>query len=251
MTEPTLNALTQRLDRLEREVRWWKLVGSAAVGLLGVIFLLGAAGGKVTGELRAKRFLVVDEGGGARAILGSSGLGLYDQAQKLRFQATVETTTTNLGLYDGNGKLQASLAVHPDGSSGLVLGHDGGRLSAVLGSFPLGKEVMVGLGLLDQSKKERVLLYFSPNRGARLDLADTDENLRFTVGVAPDDTVGMAFPDKDKKVRIGLATDADGTPGLVLADKDRRARTEFRLSHDGSPVLALQDKDGKVIWKAP
>ena len=44
MNEPTLEGMTQRLGRVERELRWWKLLGSAAAAFLGFVFLLGATG---------------------------------------------------------------------------------------------------------------------------------------------------------------------------------------------------------------
>jgi len=52
----------QRLDRLEQENRWWKLLGIAAVAMVGLAILGGASGNsgnKDTGgekELRARRF---------------------------------------------------------------------------------------------------------------------------------------------------------------------------------------------------
>ena len=57
-----IGCVMQRLDRLEQENRWWKLLGIAAVAMVGLAILWGASGNsgnKDTGgekELRARRF---------------------------------------------------------------------------------------------------------------------------------------------------------------------------------------------------
>jgi hypothetical protein len=71
MVEPTLEALTQRVDQLERESRWWKRLASGAVALLGIVVFLGAAGKKTKSpaELRAQRIVLVDKAEQGRAEL--------------------------------------------------------------------------------------------------------------------------------------------------------------------------------------
>jgi len=46
MNELPVNAVMQRLDRLERDNRWWKRVGIAAMSMLGLAAILGEAGNK-------------------------------------------------------------------------------------------------------------------------------------------------------------------------------------------------------------
>jgi hypothetical protein len=70
MDEPTLDALLQRLTRIEQANRRWKRLGGAAFALLGLVVILGASGTMDAGEIRAKRFILVDGGGNRRAVLG-------------------------------------------------------------------------------------------------------------------------------------------------------------------------------------
>ena len=63
MNGPTCNAVMQRLDRVERELRWWKRLGSLAVGLMALLALVSAAPTKPPDQIRAKRFVVVDKTG--------------------------------------------------------------------------------------------------------------------------------------------------------------------------------------------
>ena len=79
MHEPTFSTLAERLDRLEREVRWWRRVGGVALAVLGVGLLLGATPTRVADELLAKRLVIVDSQGKERILLGEElvrGIGL-------------------------------------------------------------------------------------------------------------------------------------------------------------------------------
>ncbi|MFQ5829323.1 MAG: hypothetical protein ACE5JD_09240 [Candidatus Methylomirabilia bacterium] len=126
MNEPTLDAVMQRLGRLERELRRWKALGSAALAVLSLLLLVGATGVRVPSELRAKRFIMVDETGRLRGILGvvadgSSILGLAGGQQSGLALSAHPGGRTSVVLTDGNGKRRAVLAVEPDGSSLLNL----------------------------------------------------------------------------------------------------------------------------------
>ncbi|MFQ5521847.1 MAG: hypothetical protein ACE5FK_10645, partial [Candidatus Methylomirabilia bacterium] len=83
MKESTLDTLSHRLDRLEREARWWKILGGGAMAVLALVLLIGARGRTVTEEVRARRFVVVGDGDTVRADLsalpnGYVGLRVHD-----------------------------------------------------------------------------------------------------------------------------------------------------------------------------
>ncbi|MFQ5990743.1 MAG: hypothetical protein ACE5K9_12595, partial [Candidatus Methylomirabilales bacterium] len=64
MLDPTLDTLTQRLDRLEGENRWWKTLGSIAVGILALFLFIGATETKVADEVRAERIVLFERATG-------------------------------------------------------------------------------------------------------------------------------------------------------------------------------------------
>jgi hypothetical protein len=70
MNDQSLEALTRRLDRVERHGRGWRVIGSAALGLVGVVVLIGATAPTVPGEIRTQRVVIVDEAGRPRIVLG-------------------------------------------------------------------------------------------------------------------------------------------------------------------------------------
>jgi hypothetical protein len=78
MDEPTSSTLIERLERLEREVRWWRLGAVVAGGLLGLVALVGATKPPVADEVRAKRFVLVDEAGREHARLGMGLVGVVE-----------------------------------------------------------------------------------------------------------------------------------------------------------------------------
>src|SRR5262245_15423005 len=72
MDEPTLEALSRRVDRLEQAKLRWKHLASWALALLGLVVLLGAAASKRAkspAELRAQRIVLVDNAEKGRAAL--------------------------------------------------------------------------------------------------------------------------------------------------------------------------------------
>lgn len=113
MSEPTLGILAQRLDRLERVHRRWKIIGSivgallALVTALNFVLLVGTARSLVRAlsgadseeeaeavedEVRARRFVLVDEAGAVRAMLamrpdGSVALAFSDEKGNVVWKA--------------------------------------------------------------------------------------------------------------------------------------------------------------------
>jgi hypothetical protein len=85
MSDPTVEGLSARLDRLERSLVWWRIVGvvgwaamaaSIALGYVLVFRPAGEFAGDeetpefVEDEVKARAFVLVDEEGRPRAALG-------------------------------------------------------------------------------------------------------------------------------------------------------------------------------------
>lgn len=110
MSEPTPDTLTQRLDRLERENRWWRAASLVSLLLLVVIGLIAQTTARVPDELRAKKFVAVDD-------KGRSLVELFAQSGPAR---------AGLSLFDGGGNQVAYFTVFP-GSSITGLSLSGGK----------------------------------------------------------------------------------------------------------------------------
>ncbi|MFQ5911803.1 MAG: hypothetical protein ACE5JS_01315 [Nitrospinota bacterium] len=117
-----MDAVTQRLDRLERENGRWKAVGIIAVAVFALVVSLGATGGggaKVAEEIRAKKFAVVDEDGRERGVFAvtemGSGLQLKDVEGRVRAVLMLDAKGPGLELRDAKGRARTRLGLTRDG----------------------------------------------------------------------------------------------------------------------------------------
>ena len=103
MNELIPDPIMQRLERLERTLRWWKRLACAALLLLSLVALLAATSERGSDLVRATAFYLMDQTGMTRAalVLGPGG-------------------SPALGFRDERGQLRAVLTVQPDGSPRLT-----------------------------------------------------------------------------------------------------------------------------------
>ncbi len=220
MSDEVPYRLIERLDRLDRTNRRWKLVSGATAAALSVVVLGAAAAprlpsldqrvqpvGAVVDEVRAKRFLLVDDSGKLRAVLGAATAG-----------------AVSLGLLDNDDKIRSVLIVDADGTPRLeMLAADETR-RLVLSVFP---------------NRSGLALFGEAARGGAI----------FDISAAGAVTLGLT--DRKERTRAGLLLLPDGTALLKLTDTAQRVRAALGVGKDGSPGLGMWDRDGRRIWQAP
>jgi hypothetical protein len=228
----------ERIENLEkglasaRRFNRWLL---AAVGLaLGVWILAGTFGpataaapgaGAAFNEVRATRFVVVDEKGKERAVLWSGGkwgpgLSLLDEKGE---------DCASLNLLGGVPSLTLI-----DGLRGVTLN--------------VGQDEM-GLFLMDHQKRmERAKLTLG-NAGPALTLYDENGKERVALGVMRAAMPRIRLGDAAGKTRGQLAAAAD-VPALLLYDAAGIPRAEVNVALD-VPRLHLRDAGGRPVWQAP
>ena len=136
MTEPTLDALTTRLERLERECRLSKralrvvLVGALALGLMGQ-----APPHRMPKSLEAEEFVLRDSRGQVRAVLGrdqsasATMLQIFGENGKPRTRLTVASDgTSSLEVIDSGERVRVLLGVKDNGSPRIWLGNEAGKI---------------------------------------------------------------------------------------------------------------------------
>ena len=136
MTEPTLDALTTRLERLERECRLSKralrvvLVGALALGLMGQ-----APPHRMPKLLEAEEFVLRDSRGQVRAVLGTAQsasatmLQIFGENGKPRTRLTVASDgTSSLEIIDSGEHVRVLLGVKDNGSPRIWLGNEAGKI---------------------------------------------------------------------------------------------------------------------------
>ncbi|MFQ5915501.1 MAG: hypothetical protein ACE5JS_20215 [Nitrospinota bacterium] len=146
MNGTQMDAVTQRLDRLERENRWIRLAGAVVLVLAVAVVLMGQA--QPQKEIRAERFVLQDASGKELATLealkvgklvlgstlflkqGESGvqlsafensalLNLYGKRRGRAVSLTISEDRT--GLYIRRGRAKAVLRVTDDAGPSVVL----------------------------------------------------------------------------------------------------------------------------------
>ena len=130
MPHATEDPVRQRLDRLERSVSRWRILGWAAMVLLGLVVLPGAfsrGGRTAVGDVLAREVILVDRAQTPHASLAighdnGPSLLLMDQQKKVRVGITVlGDGRPSLGLMDAQGQSRVVLALDAQGTPTLRL----------------------------------------------------------------------------------------------------------------------------------
>ncbi|MGE3535844.1 MAG: hypothetical protein AB7N91_00240 [Candidatus Tectimicrobiota bacterium] len=162
-----LQAIVQRLERLERANRRWKRLAVLGLALVGILPLLGA--GKhdepaVANEIQARAFVLVDREGTPLARLGLLphgvwGLGFYDQGKKSRLMLSIDHQgASTLSLLSKDGKGGLLLSASGNGSTSVRFVDTQWKTRATLATWPDGSPF---LQLADREGKERALLQYT------------------------------------------------------------------------------------------
>ena len=128
-----IQVVFERLERLEKQNRRLKSVAALFMIFTSSLILISAAGHKGH-TVEAKQFVLKDDEGNTRAVLGmrsaGPGLTLYAaDGDKVQALLTVLQTGPVLGLYDADGTTRALLGVTPKGAS-LTFNDAEGKLRA-------------------------------------------------------------------------------------------------------------------------
>ncbi len=165
--EVHIDAIVQRLERLERQGHRWKATATLAIMTLGLVLLIGAGKNgetSVPNELQAHAFVLVARDGTPLARLGllphgAWGLGFYDQGKKSRIVLSVEGDGSSLlSLFGKDGKGSLLLSANGSGATSLRLVDTHWKTRTALATWPDGSPF---LQLADRDGKDRALLQYT------------------------------------------------------------------------------------------
>ncbi len=211
--------LRDRLDRLERGNRRLRRFGLFAFLGVGLVFLMGQAGGNIPEVIEARRFVVKDASGRNLAALGTDRDGaplLVLTNLDGGLGATLEVTAVRrpaLTLYDRTGNSRAIMSVDSEGSP--------------------------SLSLTDKTGTPRVGLAVATQGSGGLVLYGDKNTARASLGLGTSWSPYLVFMDDDGNIRTALGH-ADALPPALTKT--------FRLA-DYSMML-LNEKGG-MVWSAP
>jgi hypothetical protein len=111
--------IEERLEKLEKEYKGTKRKNLALtiVALLAITMgVIGVASSKPINKIHANEFILEDEKGRMRALLGmvegEPGLSLFDEKNKLRAFFNLSNGEPRLALVDENGKPRAAMVMN-------------------------------------------------------------------------------------------------------------------------------------------
>jgi len=171
MKEPSLHGLQARLERLERQVVWWRRVGIAALAGLG---LVGAVAATVTtnpDEVKTRRLVITDGEGRGRAVL-----------------TVDESDRTRLSLADRDGATTADLSVTPGQSAALSVGRAGSQAQLAVA----GETSQLSVG----ARGQRGWLVAAPS-GSSLALGNDPGKPQITVATSPTLSPSLQLSDRE------------------------------------------------------
>jgi hypothetical protein len=239
-------SLAARVEKLERQNRWFKRAALALLLLPATLLVMGQA--RPTRTLEAQAFVLTDANGIKRA-----DLTVPTDVPVLRFFNSAGGVTADLGpngysifgagtaTYTGDkGPVKISIARLALGPAGLFFSDEHGKTIIELG----------GLAKPDLSAPP------SP----RLELFDSDERARVDLSAQSDFGPAIRLYDEAGNTRAGLGLTSDG-PYVRLSDSDgfsaQMGSTDLVTPNTGerhktsAASLTLFGKDNTVLWSAP
>jgi len=256
-----MDTVTQRLNRLERENRWWRVIACAAVGMLGFVMLTGATGSKVPDEVRAKKFIALDEEGKSRAEFGATSLklGIRNDNNGSIYLSAKPRGVASLYFKDEDGRLRASLGqmfgflslnfYDKDGKNIVYLGESFGTVRFSL--LSPGKSDNPS-GMSTEINSLGAIMKLSSLKGIAKLAIHGDTGLAWLGNTAGPPTLHLRAKFSAGIAELGpksLRLQGGGSEAILGHTTLETIRTGVVESRPVSSLVLF--KDGKAIWSAP
>ncbi len=253
-------SLVARIERLEKQNRFFKGGGLAVLLSVAALVLMGQARPNRTVE--AEKFTLRDSRGQVRATLGIESedrptLSLYD-AKGWPLVSLAGEEYPFLVLSRAGSKEEVMLLATKDLYGLAIYGEPKGAKRGTRIGLAVVKGVPA-LSLYDENANERASIQTEPS-GPSLKLTDKDGKAGFGLWVAPFGGPDFSMYDASGKLRVDLVAPV-GEPSLKLEDENGYSAifgsTDLvnpatgRKETTSAASLTLFGKDRKVLWSTP
>lgn len=262
-----IEALLLRLSRVERENRRMKVGGLLTLAILCLFLFLGATRGRKPApleEVRAKRFVLVDNAGkerGALAVFADTvdletfeltprdmvALDLRNKGNTARLAVSQDSAGLSFSSFTGARSL---MVMRSDGRSSLSLWRSGGGERVETAGIRVRPDGSTGLSLRDKNGQARLNLSLAQDGSPYMAFVDNSNQTSIAME-GSDQTRRLVLADQTGAVRVALSTLASGRPVVLLLDASGNQRAQLTVLKDGSPSIALFDTDKNIVWSAP
>jgi hypothetical protein len=193
--------------------------------------------------IEAERFILRDEQGKMRAVIGMSPTGpsvaIYDREVRKRLEMALRQDEPRLVLYDAGGNPMSWLFC-TRGASGLALAGKGAARGVEILAGARGN----GVALCDEGGTERARIEYREHAPS-VNLRDAKGNLRAALQLMDNQPVFALYDGRNKR-HGGWAATPDGS-ALGLYDAEGKVRVALVVNATGPSVTVL-DSDEKVTF---
>ena len=224
---------TMELNQKTRMLGGWVTFGLVGVGLWFAVASEDAItnnGGDVSIEIRAQRFVVVDETGTERARFGilehgEPGMIIWTKKKTAALTATIDRL----------------------GGPRVTLTERGGEDLLTLGIANDRHPLLV---MTDETGRRRLVIMAGTGAGASVGLYDAQQRNRCTIALRESGEPEITLKDAQERIRGDFMMDQNGTVALALWDRNREARVVFQINPENIADAAVFGVDGVPIWSA-
>jgi len=181
-------------------------------------------------EIRARKFVVVDETGKERAEFGimengEAGMVIWNKKKSTAMAVGVDHTgMPNIVFQNSKGEALLELAMLEDKYPAFIMS--------------------------DADGKRRLGMVVTDTGLVTLRLYDTKKKDRCAISLSPDGDPKIVLRDKQGNVRASVILDEKGTSALVLFNRKEQERIVFQVDAQGQADAAVFGPDGKTTWSA-
>jgi hypothetical protein len=231
--QTTLETRIARLERTNGVYRKLLLLPFLGAGVLAMAGFKQLDG--VQDLVKAKKFIVVDDDGKERVVIGrpagelgkeASGVFVYDPKGTLRVctaspqpdppgQGQRRETASGVLIFDATGRERGGLATLNDGAAVCLL--DGKEHEAVgMAVWPNGLPTFAMWNPAVKEYQPSVWLNVGLNGYPGLSFIDPNNKSRMILGISPDTKAGLSLSDANEKELLRFKLSGDGTPDVEL-----------------------------------
>jgi hypothetical protein len=205
--------LAERIDRLERRCRRWRLAGVIFAVMIGIPILAVLIG------------LITNDG-----IREANGLLIRDANDKVRMDlGTSSDGNPRMLLVGANGEPQMEIGLRNGASTVQLLGGD------KAGMLMLADDNALNFSLKDKGGTSRLMMTLGANGDPSVSLHDSKGELRAQLFDDSDGSLRLQMRDSGMRIRIGLGVNKDGLPTIGFLDTEGKIRFEIHLDEHGNP----------------
>ena len=195
--------------------------------------VLGTARSKdetVPNEIRARKFVVVDDTGKERAEFG-----------------IMENGETGMVVWNKNRSAAVSVSMDRFGMPRIVFENSKSEALLELGIL---EDRFPAFVMRDANGRRRLAVMATEGEAVAIGLYDTKKRNRCAVSLGRDGHPQITLKDDKGQVRVRLMLDNDGTCALDFLDGKGNKHIVFQVDAQGQADAAVFGPDGKATWSA-